>query len=62
MKAFVVTIIAPNEWQQQDIAIAINLGMQEVIRREGQRFENSRNALTWSAQVETELALKRQDI
>lgn len=59
MKAFIVTVIAPNEWDKEDILTAINRGMRERAKERGKDIHTS---ICTSVTISEEFDLKRQDL
>lgn len=64
MRAFVVTVIAPNEWHQDDVLSSINTGMRNwVLGPEGEHLrKTTTNSICTSVTIADKFDLKRQDI
>jgi hypothetical protein len=61
VKAFIATIVVPNEWSKQALLEAVNSGIQNHIRAHYMQ-DSKKSPLNWSVSVKDELDLKRQDI
>jgi hypothetical protein len=59
MKAFIVTVIAPNDWDPADIVISCNIGMQSHAKTQGKDIHSS---ICTHAKVTESFDLKRQDL
>jgi hypothetical protein len=59
VKAFIVTVIAPNDWSPTDIVVSCNIGMREHAKTQGKNIHSS---ICTSASVSESFDLKRQDI
>ena len=60
MKAFITTIIVPNDWMPTDICTAVNIGIRK--HSEDTDKPNIRNSIAHSVTVIDKFELKRQDI
>lgn len=58
MKAFIVTVIAPNDWQKQDVLISMNVGM----RKHAELQKKDLSGISHSVTIAEEFNLERQDI
>jgi hypothetical protein len=64
MRAFIVTVIAPNEWSQDDVISSINVGMRKwVLSPEGEHLRaTTTSSICTSVTIAHKFDLKRQDI
>lgn len=64
MKAFVVSVIAPNEWTSQDVVTAVNIGMRKYCGTEDGKhlLSVTSSSLCTAVTVVDKFDLKRQDI
>lgn len=60
MKAFIITLVVPNEWDKEDAVTAMNLGVRKHVA-ESPRLDQT-SSIIWSAMVADSFDLKRQDI
>lgn len=58
MKAFIVTVVAPNDWDGEAVVTAINIGM----RKHGVEKNLECSGMFTSALVHAKFDLKRQDV
>jgi hypothetical protein len=58
MKAFVCTVVIPNDWTATDVVTAINLGIRQQANETGKELPG----ISYSAMVQTSFDLKRQDL
>jgi hypothetical protein len=68
MKAFLTTIIVPNDWTKHDILCACNIGIRkyaeecEVKEERAGKASLLRSAILHSVTIAEEFDLKRQDV